>query len=279
MRSVLDQTYADLELVVVDDGSSDATQAVVSRINDPRLRYLHQPNSGPSAARNRGIRETAGEIVAFLDADDLWLKEKLARQLELFDGNPSVGLVHGAYLVVDEQLRVTAVRDAPGLRGDAARRLAVENLVSGSATTAAVRRDVLDRVGLFDEGIRGGEDWELWFRIARVAALEYVPEPIAMIRLHARNSSRSERLMFEDLKRVVQKIYRDPTLPADLRRLEPHAWAAMYLAVARLQRTADRRHRAVYYLLRAIRERPTWPDPWIWLARVLREMLRPRPPV
>jgi len=268
IQSVLDQSVADLEIVVVDDGSTDATREVVGGIADRRVAYRRQENQGPSAARNNALRDATNELVAFLDADDLWLPDKLARQLALVDASPTVGLVHGAYIVVDEQRRELRRRLGPGLSGRVADRLAVENLVSGSATTALVRRAVLDEVGLFDESLRGGEDWDLWFRIARVAELAYVPEPIAKVRLHSTNSTRAEERIRTDLARLIGKIYSDPTLPPELRRLEPRAWAAMYLAMARFARNGGSQRRAAGYLLRAIRRRPTWPDPWIRLLQL-----------
>jgi glycosyltransferase involved in cell wall biosynthesis len=274
IQSALDQSVGDLEVVVVDDGSTDATREVVEAIPDRRVVYRRQENQGPSAARNNALRDATNELVAFLDADDLWLPDKLARQLALLDASEAVGLVHGAYIVVDEQGGELRRRLGPGISGRVADRLAVENLVSGSATTSLVRRGLLDRVGLFDESLRGGEDWDLWFRIARVAELAYVPEPIAKIRLHGRNSTRAEQRIRTDLTRLIGKIYSDPTLPPELRRLEPRAWAAMYLAMARFARNGGSQRRAFGYLLRAIGARPTWPDPWIRLAQLGGDLTR-----
>jgi glycosyltransferase involved in cell wall biosynthesis len=274
IQSVLEQSVGDFEVVVVDDGSTDATREVVEAIRDRRVVYRRQENQGPSAARNNALRDATNELVAFLDADDLWLPEKLARQLALVDASPAVGLVHGAYVVVDEQGRELVRRLGPGLTGRVADRLAVENLVSGSASTALVRRALLDRVGLFDESLRGGEDWDVWFRVARVSELAYVPEPIAKIRRHATNSTRAEDRIRTDLTRLIGKIYSDPTLPPELRRLEPRAWAAMHLAMARFARNGGSKRRALGYLLRAIGTRPSWPDPWIRLVQLGGDLAR-----
>ena len=98
IRSVLAQTYPDFELLVVDNGSTDSTRSVVDGIGDPRIRYIYQENSGgPAGPRNTGIRESRGEYVAFLDSDDLWVPTKLARQVEVLEKRPAVGLVYGQF--------------------------------------------------------------------------------------------------------------------------------------------------------------------------------------
>src|SRR5262245_30229906 len=271
VESVLDQTMPDLEVVVVDDGSTDETDRVVASYfeRDHRVRYVRQENRGLAAARNTGVRATAGELVGFLDADDTWMSPKLERQVARFDGRPELGLVSTGYVVWGESTGAEATRRPARLRGWVLPRLAVENLVSGSATTSVVRRAVLDRVGLFDETLRACEDWDLWLRIARAAQFDVVDEPLARIRLHSSNMMRGTARMEAALTQVIDRLYRDPGLPAEVRPLEPRARAAASLALGKLAMRGGMRRLGARYLLRSIRYRPTWPDPYIALVRGL----------
>jgi hypothetical protein len=178
--SVLRQTMGDLELVVVDDGSTDDTPAAVQAISDPRMRYIRQKNQGPSVARNTGIRATTGPWVAFLDGDDYWLPTKLEAQLAKAQANPQAGLVYsgGTYRDVSGAM----IADMPAtVEGDVLPELLLDNCLAGSTSSAMVRRDVLDKIGLFDESMSCCEDWELWLRVATVTKIAKVDERLACI--------------------------------------------------------------------------------------------------
>lgn len=171
IESVRRQTFGDHEVIVVDDGSSDETQELIGRY--PDVRYFHQDKSGAAAARNRGIQESRGEFVAFLDSDDEWLPEKLQKQVDLLEQFPDVGLVAtGGYWAVgpafpgDSQAVTRAAprgRDRPRVRRVDFRRLLKHNFINGC--TAMARRNVFDIVGGFDERLSCAEDYDLWLRI------------------------------------------------------------------------------------------------------------------
>lgn len=184
VRSVLGQTYGDLEVVVVDDGSTDDTADVLAALEDPRVEVLRLPgNSGPAVARNHGIAQARGEVIAFQDSDDRWHKDKLARQLALLDSSPrDVGVVYSGiwrvtpegerfYVPKERILGTTYVKE-----GRVLRELARGNFVDLPA--AIVRRECLDAVGVFDETYPAIEDWELWLRIAGKYAYAYVAEAL-----------------------------------------------------------------------------------------------------
>ena len=176
LRSVLDQTVTDLEVLVVDDGSTDDTQAVVRAVGDDRITFLsHGSNQGGNAARATGIAAARGEYVAFLDADDLWYPTKVERQLQaLADAGPRAGL---SYTWFDQQLTTGEV--VPGGRATASgldTPALLRGNVVGTFSTVVVRRAALEAVGGPDPTLPACQDWEFYLRLNRVAAIVPVPE-------------------------------------------------------------------------------------------------------
>jgi glycosyltransferase involved in cell wall biosynthesis len=209
LRSALAQTHRDVEVLVEDDGSTDGTDAVVAAIaaGDPRVRYAWSPNAGrPAPARNRAIRRARGEILAFLDSDDLWEPHKLERQLEALRREP-------ALLGVSSDARTVPDRGAPllGLAGDL--RPSFEDLVRANVISnsgAVIRRAVLDEVGLLDESpeLRAVEDYDLWLRILRHRDRSFLvlKEPLFRYRLSPDQiSPASGRRDLELRRRVLEK--------------------------------------------------------------------------
>jgi glycosyltransferase involved in cell wall biosynthesis len=192
IQSVLDQTFQDWELIVVDDGSTDGTREVVDAFADPRIHYVYQENQGNPAARNTALRLARGEYVACLDADDAWFPEKLEKQVAKLDSlPPTVGLVYGnVYLFSDEDgsiiQRFLEVQIPP--RGQVFTKLLPNEGYFIHDTAALIRREVFDRVGLYDESLLRFQDWEMWVRIARVYEVETLDEPLARVRRHSSNA-------------------------------------------------------------------------------------------
>jgi glycosyltransferase involved in cell wall biosynthesis len=183
LRSILDQTHRPLEVVVVDDGSTDRTAAVVAGFGH-QVRALRQPNGGPASARNRGLAEAWGDLVAFLDADDLWHPEKLARQVARFRERPDLD----ASLTLVQNFWVPELRHEE----ERCRRHRIAQPAPGYLTGALLaRRTVFERVGRFDETWRHVHDTE-WFARARDAGVvfEELPEVLMFRRLHLNNRSR-----------------------------------------------------------------------------------------
>jgi hypothetical protein len=182
IRSVLEQTFTDLEIVVVDDGSTDDSGAVVQRLDDPRIRLLHQGNAGAPAARNAGIAAARGCWVAFLDADDTWRPDKLARQLAVLGREPDLVWAAGAYTRTDSG-QIVRLRDEAWFRSPEVLKDGLAALSNGShlwTGTIMVRRDVLVQLGGFDRSLPTGQDVLMWCRIAaRHPPLAYLRTPIA----------------------------------------------------------------------------------------------------
>ena len=177
VASILKQTERDLELIVVDDGSTDGTRDVVAGVSDPRLTLIAQANAGPSAARNVGLAASTGPWVGFLDADDWWLPEKLAAHLRRGEEQPELGLIHSSVIVFDEEEKFVDVLMA-WADGSVLEPLLFGNIIVGGGSSVTVRRDVLDQVGWFDPDVKFGEDWELWLRIAARFPFAAIREPL-----------------------------------------------------------------------------------------------------
>ncbi len=205
--SVLAQTHAPIECVVVDDGSSDETPQVLARYGG-RIRTLRQENRGPSAARNAGIRAARGEYVALLDGDDAWKPEKIARQLAVAEADEEVGAVGCGYEWTYPDRPAAAFEGGPIPEDRVARVRALATRTAwlgGSSSGALIRRRVFDEVGYFDEELRCAEDWEMWLRIASRHRLANVPDPLVSILQHRTGTFRNAE-QFEDAQGKVLRI-------------------------------------------------------------------------
>ena len=210
LESVLGQTSGAVEVIVADDGSTDGTRDVAAAFG-ARVRYLHQANAGHAAARNLGLAAAAGAFVAFLDADDLWHEDKLARQLARFERRPELGI------------SVTHVRnfwsaDAPPPDGGIDPRV-MEAVPGYRSVTLLARRRVFELVGPFDPALRHGNDTAWFLRAAEHGvAMELLPDVLVYRRLHAGNRSRrlaesSRREYLRILKASLDRRRRDPATP------------------------------------------------------------------
>ncbi len=193
IQSVLTQTRPVDEIVVVDDGSIDETAAIVAAYAPSGVRLVWQENQGAGAARNRGIAATSGDLLTFLDGDDVWLPEKTEWQLDYLQSHPAAAMVSGYKWWWDArsgERKLVTYGVRPPARLD--REVLIRNVV-GNPSMALLRRSILAEVGLFEPGLRWGQDWELWIRIATRAEIGFIPRPVIFYRWHPDNLSHYRR--------------------------------------------------------------------------------------
>lgn len=196
LRSLLDQTFRDFEIVVIDDGSTDATRALAESFDDARIRVISQQNRGLAGARNSGIHHALGAFVGFCDADDLWMPEKLERHVAHLRARPEVGLSFAGSTMIDSVGRPIGINQTPKLRGIDAAHLFCRNPV-GNGSVAVFRREALDALAhrpigeterdwWFDERFRQSEDIEAWMRFALSGdwVIEGIEGHLTLYRVH-----------------------------------------------------------------------------------------------
>jgi glycosyltransferase involved in cell wall biosynthesis len=261
ITSVLQQTLADWECVVVDDASTDATGETVRSFRDPRIRYLrHEVNKGASAARNTGVQAARGEYVAFLDSDDEWLPDKLARQIELF-GSSEVhpGVIYtAAYRVnsVTAETRLTR----PRLRGDVFRDVLLRQQVN--LTTVIVKADLIRSVGGFDEQLPRGEDRDLFIRLAAVATFDGISDPLARHYVHDGphlNGNTATGIVYK--RRLIEKLSSMPRVPKRTLSYHHRSFGLLLLRAKSYEESLGQ-------MLASVRCAPADPRPYVGIARV-----------
>lgn len=254
IRSALAQTRADLEVIVVDDGSTDDTAGVCESFTDPRLRYVWQANRGLSGARNTGVRESRGGFLTFLDSDDQFLPDKLERLLAAFERDPGLGLVAGQAVLIDQAgRRIGEVFDKP-LPDDLSELLLGNPLHVGSVL---LRREWQERVGPFDETLRSYEDWDLWLRLARAGCrMGWVAHPVSLYRFHQEQMTRIGAQMTVATFAVLDKTFADPALPEQWQARRDQAYSRGYLRAAAQAYTGGEIDRAREFMREAIGRHP-----------------------
>ena len=224
--SVLSQSYADLELIVVDDGSTDNTQEVLGWINDPRLMKLKVKNSGVSAARNIGLNAASGEYIAFIDADDRWVSSKLEKQIRLFETEPGVDLVFTDFSRFDEEKvypetlfsyvpelrevprRSASLPDSYVITGDTFSVLAGTGEMATWVQTILVKSEAV-RGLKFPEGVKLCEDYHYMLRVYERVQAAYIEESLVEVRRHGSNSYIDPLQMLEPKAAAIAMVLND----------------------------------------------------------------------
>ena len=207
ITSVLNQTFQDFEIIVVDDASEDHTYEVVSNFRDKRIKYIrHEANKRVAAARNTGVLHASGDYIAFLDDDDEWLSQKLQMQVALLEDSPLiVGGVYTGFVTTDRSTGQAISQVTPKIRGDIYNDLLRGGNFVGTASTIFLRRQCFDRVGFFDENIEFGEEYDLLVRISKEFYFECIPECLVRYWAHENKLSTNVGVRIRGLEAQLRK--------------------------------------------------------------------------
>jgi glycosyltransferase involved in cell wall biosynthesis len=244
VKSALGQTLFEIEVIVVDDGSTDDTEDVLRPyLADARFHFVKTENRGQPAAENTGIRMARANYVAFLDADDLWLPTKLEKQLALFHRDPDLGVAYTRRLLIDDENYLLEYRQPELYRGHVLERLFLNNFIP--FPSSMVSRRVFDTVGLFNEKTRQVSDYEYWLRVAPRFRFDYVDEALLLNRSghgSLKEQGRPYYLALEIMKRFLdEQGGRELVSPATVRRALSNTYAHLAFAVRGSSRSEARR--------------------------------------
>ncbi len=223
LDSVLSQSITDIEVIVVDDGSTDESASIVQSyaVRDQRLKYIHQVNQGVAVSRNTGIKQSSGEFIAFIDGDDVWLPDHLKDLLHVMQGHEEIGLAHANITTISESGEIlrTLKRPTELLSGNIFKPLLLRDIFV-ILSTVMIRRQCCDKVGLFDEALTrlGSEDRDLWLRITFEFKARYVDRIITHYRINSNGLSSNHENMVKGRLYVVEKLFRESKINQQLRR-------------------------------------------------------------
>ncbi len=210
IQSVLNQTYQDFELIIVDDGSTDDTGKVVKSFNCEIIKYIrHDKNRGLPAARNTGIRVAKGDYIAFQDSDDEWMPEKLERQIRAFEtASPAVGIVYtGRYRIINNQKDYAPPTKLTPKDGDLSCSLLRACWMPPQATL--VKRECFKRVGMFNERFRALGDWELFLRMSKYYQFKFIDEPLAILYRQPDSITANKSALLKASKQILEAFFDD----------------------------------------------------------------------
>lgn len=209
VKSILNQIYSDFEIIVVDDGSTDNTKEVVERIDDNRVFYIkHEKNRGAASAINTGINHSRGKFISFIGSDDEWLPEKLQKEMKVIEeSDTKIGVVYSRLLKFENNKKIYVPSDSVIKKeGNIHKEILEGNFVNAFSV---IKKECFDKCGLFDENLRGFEDWELYIRISKSYEFRYLDESLAIAHRSPDNISYNYEIVTKALEMILEKHYDD----------------------------------------------------------------------
>lgn len=206
LESVINQTYKDLEIIVIDDGSTDNTKKKLETFGN-KIKLIEQKNSERAVARNNGVKSSSGKYIAFLDSDDIWIKHKLEKQVKALDEDQDVVLVCGQSLRVNDLNKKIkpAKRQSQGYSGNVFEKLLLRNFVVSA--TPIIKREHFEKTSGFETKYVPYEDWEFWLRLSLLGKFHFLPAPLSFYRIHKEQSVKLTKA--EKIEEVTLSVLRD----------------------------------------------------------------------
>ncbi|WP_424098580.1 glycosyltransferase [Moorena producens] len=258
IESVLNQTFSNFELIVIDDGSQDSTWQIISSIKDARLKIFSYPNAGVNRARNRGFSHASGDYIAFLDADDLWHPDKLEFQLNALQANPQAAVAYSWTNYIDESGQFLRRGNHITLNGNVYPQLLLTDFLENGSNVLICRK-AFDTVGQFDESLTQAEDWHMWLRLAAHYPFVAVPYPHILYRVSANSASSDTSKMEAGCLQVIERAF--AAAPDSLQYLKKHSLANLYkYLIFKALESSSQRHQtlaALRFIGHAIRYDPS----------------------
>jgi glycosyltransferase involved in cell wall biosynthesis len=229
LKSVLNQTYPDFEVIIVNDGSTDNIVEWFTGIKDPRVKLISQINRGLAGARNTGIENARGEYIALVDADDVWESTKLEKQIRLLDDDDDLEVTYTWASLINEKGESIGKIHKTEIEGKIWEQLLERNPIKPSSVV--LRRSCFDRVGLFDENLRSFvEDWDMWLRLAKLYSFRAVKEPLLYYRERSSSVSKNWDAMQKSYQIVIEKAFADA--PAEIMPRKQISYSLAYIHLA-----------------------------------------------
>ena len=225
IEAVLNQTLSDFELLIINDGSQDATVEIVERFQDTRLKIFSYPNAGLAASRNRGIALAVSNYIAFLDADDLWTPDKLEAQFKALQANPHAAVAYSWTDCIDESGQFSRQGSHITVSGNVYANLLLVNFLE-NGSNPLIRREVLTEVGGFDESLTAAEDWDMYLRLAAMYHFLAVPSPQILYRVSIKSMSSNLTKQETETLKVLEQAYTQAS--KSLQHLKRHSLANFY---------------------------------------------------
>ena len=228
IQSVLNQTYEDFELIIVDDGSTDDTEKIVKNLSNEKVKYIkHQKNQGAAVARNIGIRLAKGDYIAILDADDEWMPEILEKQMKVYYTAPmEVGVVYTRYTKYDSLGNYIPPLKMAKKEGDLFKQLLDELHVQWQSSL--IKRECFNKVGLISENMLYARDWEFFLRISQHYQFLYIDEPLAIIHEQPEGRLSKQERLIVDIQRILKMYFSQ--IKQDSRMLAKYYFEVAYLS-------------------------------------------------
>ena len=226
IESVLNQTFTNFELIIINSDSTDATLSIVSQIKDERLKVFSYPKANVAVNRNRGFKHASGDYITFLDADDLWTDDKLTAQYTALQSNPQAGVAYSWTNCIDKNGKFLRKTSHVNWSGDVYSKFLLDDFI-GNGSNVMIRRELLTEVGGFDETLTNAQDTDMWLKLSAITDFYCVPKPQVLYRILPNSMSSNVLGLEKSNLEVIQRSFAREKAK-ELQHLKPIAIANLY---------------------------------------------------